>query len=55
MAQNDTTFFLYYPLHLIHGPSESPQRFLDLFPERNLTAPAASYGTYLLRPTLLYK
>lgn len=37
-------FFLYYPLHLIHGPSEAPQRFLDLFPERDLAASAASYG-----------
>ena len=37
-------FFLYYPLHLIHGPNEAPQRFLDLFPERNLSATAASYG-----------
>ena len=37
-------FFLYYPLHLIHGPTEAPQRFLDLYPERNLSATAASYG-----------
>ena len=37
-------FFLYYPLHLIHGPSEAPARFLSLFPERDLTATAASYG-----------
>lgn len=37
-------FFLYYPLHLIHGPSMAPPRFFDQFPERNLTAPASSYG-----------
>jgi arylsulfatase B len=36
--------FLYYPLHLIHGPSQAPQRFLNKFPERNLSAPASSYG-----------
>jgi arylsulfatase B len=37
-------FFLLLPLHLIHGPSEAPRRFLEMFPERNLTATAASYG-----------
>ena len=30
--------------HLIHGPSQAPQRFLNMFPERNLSASAASYG-----------
>jgi arylsulfatase A-like enzyme len=44
MTKDAKPFFLYYPLHLIHGPSEAPQRFLDKFPERNLSAPASSYG-----------
>ena len=37
-------FFLYLPFHLMHGPNQVTDRFLRLYPERNLSALAEDYG-----------
>jgi arylsulfatase A-like enzyme len=43
-ATPSTPFFLYLPFHLIHGPNQVPQKYLDLYPVLNLTATARSQG-----------
>ena len=44
MAGSARPFFLALPFHLIHGPNQVPQRFLDLYPEHNASVPARAFG-----------